>query len=185
MKIEDARLKAENKKSFTHEYELEFNVIEHRNIPFLMAFRPEDEDDTEKMRAEIVKRVNAYDELVECVIRNKIAWEHSKDKSHGLLPEVTLTNEHLIKKLELENTMKKVVRKRYSNSVDTALLVSKKEGSEVRQMQTVTIKGLTVELGSKEGIKTMVVGPYEAIKITAGTEEFETTGPAIILINQD
>ncbi len=113
MKIEDARLDAEDKGMYEYQYSLEFNVTEHSNIPFLLAATDEDEDDTEKMRVEIVKRVNAYDELVECIIRNKVAWDHSKDKSHGLLPEVTLTNEHLINKLQLKDVMQKVLKTRY------------------------------------------------------------------------
>ncbi len=38
-------------------------------------------------------------ELAEAVVRNLIAWDNSKDKEQGLLPEVYLTNRYLYKQL--------------------------------------------------------------------------------------
>lgn len=52
-------------------------------------------------------------------------------------------------------------------------------------MNNIETKDLTSELIKREGITTIKVEPYQEIKITAGTEEFHSTGPAIILVNQD
>jgi hypothetical protein len=38
-------------------------------------------------------------ELIRAIARNLVAWDTSKDKSQGLLPEVYLTNQCLYKKL--------------------------------------------------------------------------------------
>lgn len=42
----------------------------------------------------ILKEVSARD-IIETIARNCTAWDTSKDKKEGLLPEVTMTNEHL------------------------------------------------------------------------------------------
>jgi hypothetical protein len=55
-------------------------------------------------------------------------------------------------------------------------------GDIVEQFST---KYLTQELVKKEGITHIEVEPYEKIRITTGQEEYEFTGPAIIIINQD
>lgn len=49
---------------------------------------------------------DSYTTLEEVVARNTIAWETSKDKREGLLPEIYLTNLFLFEKLTgLEPTM--------------------------------------------------------------------------------
>jgi len=51
-------------------------------------------------------------EMVSIVARNLIAWDTSKDKREGLLPEVYLTNKQVYKKLTGEEYAKeRAVRK--------------------------------------------------------------------------
>ncbi|WP_419877688.1 BC1881 family protein [Brevibacillus centrosporus] len=49
----------------------------------------------------------------------------------------------------------------------------------------ISTKDLTDELMRREGISTVSLEPYAVMKITAGSNEREIQGPAIILINQD
>lgn len=44
----------------------------------------------------ILEKITARN-IIETIARNCIAWDTSKDKEIGLLPEVTLTNEYLYK----------------------------------------------------------------------------------------
>lgn len=46
-------------------------------------------------------------------------------------------------------------------------------------------KELTEELCSREGIKKIIVDPYEEITIMTKSNVEKITGPAIIAINQD
>lgn len=42
-------------------------------------------------------------ELIKVIARNLVAWDTSKDNTHGLLPEVYLTNKYYYKKLTGED----------------------------------------------------------------------------------
>lgn len=53
-----------------------------------------DEPYAEIVKKLILKEVSARD-IIETIARNCTAWDTSKDKKEGLLPEVTITNEHL------------------------------------------------------------------------------------------
>lgn len=53
-----------------------------------------DEPYAELVEKLILKEVSARD-IIETIARNCTAWDTSKDKKEGLLPEVTMTNEHL------------------------------------------------------------------------------------------
>lgn len=44
---------------------------------------------------------------------------------------------------------------------------------------------LSEELSKRDGITVIKVEPYEEIKIKTGQTEFNSTGPAIIIINED
>lgn len=46
-------------------------------------------------------------------------------------------------------------------------------------------KELSEELSRREGVTQLKVPPYDEIKITAGDQVYSTSGPAVILINQD
>lgn len=46
-------------------------------------------------------------------------------------------------------------------------------------------KELSEELLAREGIQSILVKPYEEVKITVGQQETTFTGPAVILINRD
>lgn len=48
---------------------------------------------------ESFKRGQELEKLKEVIARNLVAWDTSKDKREGLLPEVYLTNRHWYKKL--------------------------------------------------------------------------------------
>lgn len=65
--------------------------------------------------------------------------------------------------------------------IDQEILTKK---TEVFAMNGTT-KELTDELSKRAGVMTITVKPYEEIKVIAGQEEIELSGPAIILINQD
>jgi hypothetical protein len=51
----------------------------------------EKENDIESLK-------NEKFELIKLIERNQLAWNYSKDKSDGLLPEVYLSNKHVIDK---------------------------------------------------------------------------------------
>ena len=61
----------------------------------LIAYLEIDEDDSK----EWVKFLNLREEIVETIARNLVAWDTSKDKKQGLLPEVYLSNQRLYKQL--------------------------------------------------------------------------------------
>ena len=62
----------------------------------------------------ICKAVNNFDEIIETIARNCIAWDTSKDKREGLLPEVAVfTNRSLYKKLTGEEYNFSKVCKKY------------------------------------------------------------------------
>jgi hypothetical protein len=52
-------------------------------------------------------------------------------------------------------------------------------------MNTISTKELSEELSTRAGIKEIVINPHEEFKIITGQEEIISTGPAIILINED
>lgn len=54
-------------------------------------------DEVHELKA--YKRLN----IVKLIARNLLAWETSKDKSQGLLPEVYLTNKHVFEELTGED----------------------------------------------------------------------------------
>lgn len=47
----------------------------------------------------IIKQINLYDDLAEAIARNLVAWDTSKDKMEGLLPEIQLNNRWLYKQI--------------------------------------------------------------------------------------
>ena len=47
---------------------------------------------------EYLQKIN-LDEITRVIARNCVAWDTSKDKKEGLLPEVTIANEYLYKQL--------------------------------------------------------------------------------------
>lgn len=51
---------------------------------------------------QIIKQINLYDELARTIARNLVAWDRSRDKREGLLPEVYLTNRWLYKQITSE-----------------------------------------------------------------------------------
>jgi hypothetical protein len=52
-------------------------------------------------------------------------------------------------------------------------------------MKKTKTKDISNELSKRPGVKRIDVDPHEEIKIQTGHGEFTSTGPAIILINQD
>jgi hypothetical protein len=68
-----------------HDYNLDINHPDAQ----LIAHAPED----------IRYLVEQINELTKVIARNLVAWDTSKDKSQGLLPEVYLTNRYLYKQL--------------------------------------------------------------------------------------
>lgn len=48
---------------------------------------------------QLIKQINLYDELARTIARNLTAWDTSRDKRDGLLPEVYLTNRWLYKQI--------------------------------------------------------------------------------------
>lgn len=44
---------------------------------------------------------------------------------------------------------------------------------------------LTQELADREGVRKVLIAPYQEAKITTDQGEISLTGPAVILINQD
>lgn len=48
---------------------------------------------------QIIKQINLYDDLAEAIARNLVAWDTSKDKMEGLLPEIQLNNRWLYKQI--------------------------------------------------------------------------------------
>jgi hypothetical protein len=48
---------------------------------------------------QIIKQINTSCKLVEVIARNLVAWDTSKDKKQGLLPEVYLTNKQIYREL--------------------------------------------------------------------------------------
>lgn len=48
---------------------------------------------------QIIKQVNLYDDLVEAVARNLVAWDTSIDKREGMLPEIYQRSQSLYKKI--------------------------------------------------------------------------------------
>ena len=52
-------------------------------------------------------------------------------------------------------------------------------------MENKTTKEIHEELAKREGVKEVVVGPHEPFKIVTDQGEYESTGPAHILINID
>lgn len=51
------------------------------------------------LEADLLAANNQIQELTRVIARNLVAWDTSKDKREGLLPEVYLTNKVLYKKL--------------------------------------------------------------------------------------
>ncbi|GED34019.1 BC1881 family protein [Brevibacillus centrosporus] len=60
--------------------------------------------------------------------------------------------------------------------------MSQQLGSTLTDIST---KYLTEELMRREDVSAITLEPYAIMKITAGSNEREVQGPAIILINQD
>lgn len=52
-------------------------------------------------------------------------------------------------------------------------------------MKNQTTKEIHEELAKREGVKEIVVAPHEPFKIVTDQVEYESTGPAVILINID
>lgn len=61
----------------------------------IIAYLEIDEDDSK----EWVKVLNLREEIKETIARNLVAWDTSKDKTEGLLPEVYLNDKYLYKQL--------------------------------------------------------------------------------------
>jgi len=89
MKIENAD---NGKGSYLMDYSLDFNISQTigPNDPIKPDIAHHDHD--KKIKDEVVKRFNMHERLAEIIARNLVAWDTSKDKSTGLLPEVYLTN---------------------------------------------------------------------------------------------
>lgn len=56
---------------------------------------------------------------------------------------------------------------------------------EASTLTDISTKDLTDELMRREDVSAITLEPYAIMKITAGSNEREVQGPAIILINQD
>lgn len=93
MKIENAD---KGNGSFEYDYDLSFNISQRigANDPI----KPDVHSD-KKMQDEVVRRFNMHEKLAEAIARNLVAWDTSKDKTIGLLPEVYLRNQSLYKDL--------------------------------------------------------------------------------------
>lgn len=52
-------------------------------------------------------------------------------------------------------------------------------------MKKKATKEVHEELSKREGVKEIVVGPYEPFRIVTDQGEYKSTGPATILINID
>lgn len=55
----------------------------------------------------------------------------------------------------------------------------------VRRMEKYSTKELHEELAKREGVNEIVIGPHEPFKIVTDQGDYESTGPAHILINID
>lgn len=66
---------------------------------------------------EFKKKLENYKGIIEIIARNILAWDTSKDKTQGLLPEVYLSNKHLFTKLTGEEPYYKNLIK-YAKLVD-------------------------------------------------------------------
>lgn len=93
MKIENAD---NGKSTFCFDYELDFNVSER--IKDTDPIKPR-VFSTKDIQNEVIKRFNVHEQLVEAIARNLVAWDTSKDKKQGLLPEIYLTNRVLYREL--------------------------------------------------------------------------------------
>lgn len=56
---------------------------------------------------------NAHDSIASVIARNLVAWDTSKDKREGLLPEVYLTNKVLYKQLTGEEYIQHKAMKKF------------------------------------------------------------------------
>lgn len=54
------------------------------------------------------------DEMAKLIARNLVAWDTSKDKREGLLPEVYLSNQFIYKKLTGEEYVKHKAIKKFN-----------------------------------------------------------------------
>jgi hypothetical protein len=70
------------------------NKLNERQVILSLAMH-----EAHRKRDECERLEKTQNELVRVIARNLVAWDTSKDKREGLLPEVYLANKHLYKQL--------------------------------------------------------------------------------------
>lgn len=105
------------------------------------------------------------------------------------LDGTSLSNEEVY---QLQNELVEVLRKHTTSVLAANFILDSLEldtYSTLRNVRdtlpNIPTEKLSNELQKRRGIRTFVVQPYEQIKITVGDQQYTSTGPAVIHVNQD